>query len=755
MRRLFLIISFLVCMISFSQTEEVERPKIALVLSGGGAKGLAHIGVLKVLEEAGIQPDIITGTSMGALIGALYSVGYSANELDTLISEADWNSLLSNTSPLNVIAMEQKHDYKRFLLELPVENYKIGLPSGAITGQSLSSLFSELTWSTAGIDSFSQYPIPFKCMGADLVNGKLVVFDSGDLSTAMRASMAIPTVFSPVIIDDKVVVDGGVLCNFPVEEAINMGADIIIGVYVGYKKNITSEDLKSITQVLGRNAMLAGIVDTREQATKVDFFIRPKLQEYSSSSFKASNTIMNIGYEAALPFKDSFKSLADSIDAIAQQADKKVLPTKDSIFISDIAIHGLVHSSETFLLQHIGIHKNQWVTNEQLSQGIEMAHGTLYFSKVSYYFENSNGRMVLHIDVTEKPEGLLQTALHYDNYYNAGLTLKYVHRNYLLSDTRLTIGGTISEFPQGEISFYRYVGATQKTIIGGEILAMRNILPNYSDTNSKTAGYYNQSYFINSLSISQTIGLNNSTALEVYYENSILRPNQALKEIDDKLDFDAANFGTFGIKYSLGHNTLNHNLYPTEGILIDFYIKQTFLPNSRFIGDTISSFSSQSITHHNPYMKGLFDIHYYKSIHNTTFIGNGTMGFSSTPTHPIDQFFIGGYQYNIRQNHIPFLGYNLSEANYSNFTKFSFGIKQNIWDQWDLIGQTNVLSGHNDFSHMVENFMLFNEDNFTIGYGGGLTYQSILGPISFMVGSTNKGNPLRMYLNVGFNFSGR
>lgn len=215
-----------------SSVVKPRRPKIGLVLSGGGAKGLAHVGVLKVLEEAGIVPDYITGTSMGSIIGGLYAIGYTPDEIYNLVTTADWEQLLSKEIDLNSIVIEEKADYGRYLAEMPFSTKDIALPSGLIEGEKFSLLFSQLAWCAAGTDSFTRYPIPFKCYGVDLIDGKLVEFNHGDLALAMRSSMSIPSIFTPVLIqnqeDTLLMLDGGVLRNFPVEEVKAMGADIII-----------------------------------------------------------------------------------------------------------------------------------------------------------------------------------------------------------------------------------------------------------------------------------------------------------------------------------------------------------------------------------------------------------------------------------------------------------------------------------------------------------------------------------------------
>ena len=197
---LVLALFLLPCLIK-AQTGETKRPKIGYVLSGGGAKGMAHVGVLKVLEEVGLEPDFITGTSMGSIMGGLYSIGYSADEIGEIIETVDWGTVLTNEIPSDQVLMRRKHEYQRFILTLPVYKGKPELPAGLIEGQKLSELFSELSWRQAGVDDFSEFPYPFSCIGTDILQGKKVEMNTGDLSSAMRASMAIPSVFTAVVRD--------------------------------------------------------------------------------------------------------------------------------------------------------------------------------------------------------------------------------------------------------------------------------------------------------------------------------------------------------------------------------------------------------------------------------------------------------------------------------------------------------------------------------------------------------------------------
>ena len=376
-----LILIFSLILVSSAIAQEGVRPKVGLVLSGG-AKGLAHIGVIKVLEESGIQADIVTGTSMGSIIGALHAIGYHGTELTRVNQEADWSILLTNDIPFNRIFLPEKYDYNRFSLNIPVGSEGFEIPSGLIDGQELSLIFSRLTFRTAGTESFDDYPLPYRCIAADIVHAKPLVFDSGDLATAMRSSMAIPSVFSPVQTDSNtLLVDGGVYRNFPVQEAIDLGADFIIGIYVGFPDKVNADELNGLPSILARTTLLSGTRDVASQTELVDLLIVPDLGEYGTSSFSKGKEIQELGEKAARSIFPALKELADSINSLGPTPDQKSLPQNDSVWITDIRIDNLKQSRKDFVFKKTGLEGGMWVTPEIIEEAIHLASGTLYYSK--------------------------------------------------------------------------------------------------------------------------------------------------------------------------------------------------------------------------------------------------------------------------------------------------------------------------------------------------------------------------------------
>lgn len=277
-----------------------ERPKIGLVLSGGGAKGFAHIGVLKLLDSLQIPIDYIAGTSMGGIAGALYAIGYTGFDLEQLAHRDDWQTIFSDRPPRPDLPFFQKEQTGRYQLEFGIKGVKPVSPTGLIFGQKVSLLFLSLTFPYEKVTDFDHLPIPFRCVAVDLVTGNQVVLKGGSLAKAMRSTMAIPTVFSPVEWGDSLLVDGGLINNLPVDVVKEMGADIVIAVDV-QSPLLERKKLTSALAVLEQTVSLVGIDRVKENLKQVDILIRPQIDEFSAADFDADkiNAILQRGDEAA------------------------------------------------------------------------------------------------------------------------------------------------------------------------------------------------------------------------------------------------------------------------------------------------------------------------------------------------------------------------------------------------------------------------------------------------------------------------
>ncbi|MCK5147439.1 patatin-like phospholipase family protein [bacterium] len=347
----------MICMLIsiFSARAQTEmRPRIGLVLSGGGARGLAHIGMLKMLDSLDIPVDYIAGTSMGAIIGALYATGYSGADIEHLIRNEDWIDLFTDKPPRDQLPYVERKRCGRYQLQLGFDGFKPRAPIGLINGQKILLRFGQFFQPYDYISHFDELPIPYRCVAADLNSCDPVVLDSGSLAKAVRASMSIPTAFSPVEYDDYDFIDGGILNNYPVDVAREMGAEKIIGVDV-MSPHRDPEPARTIVQVLNRTLGFLGIRQWRENVKDSDLYINPRLHGYSIMDF----------------LDERIKGIIACGDTAAQEARSQLIQFKEKyklakfthsepghrFIVDSIRIHGLNRIPHSLFVNRLGLHK--------------------------------------------------------------------------------------------------------------------------------------------------------------------------------------------------------------------------------------------------------------------------------------------------------------------------------------------------------------------------------------------------------------
>ena len=399
--------------ITISFAQQKERPKIGLTLSGGGAKGLAHIGILKALDSAGLKIDYVTGTSMGSIIGSLYAIGNTGNKIEEIARATDWNLMFSNLVPLRSFSLEEKGEYGKYALELPFSQGKFTLPSGAIESEELWIKLSELYFNVSDIKKFNRFKIPFVCIATDITNAEAVVQDSGEIVTAVRASMAIPGVFTTVEYKGLRLVDGGVIRNFPVSDAIAMGANYTIGSNVT-QGLLKKEKLSNPIQILLQIAFLKEDQDNRKQIEMTDLYIHHDLSKFSIAGFEKANEIIDTGIKKGIQLYPRFKKLADSLNQIYGQQKELNLNKKsiDSVFISGHEVRGLTTISEESFLHSANYKENTKYSKKELSEMVRRAYATREYQFIHYSLEplqEGNFGIIFDVDEAEAIEkhGLL------------------------------------------------------------------------------------------------------------------------------------------------------------------------------------------------------------------------------------------------------------------------------------------------------------------------------------------------------------
>lgn len=399
-----------------------QRRKVAVVLSGGGAKGTAHIGVLRVIERAGIPVDIITGTSMGALIGGLYAVGYDAETLDSLVKAQDWSFLLSDRPDTRTQELDEREKQHTYILtrQLSIEKRKLPTAGGLIAGENLSRLFSRLTVGWHDSVDFSRLPIPFACVATDIVKNTEYDFHSGYLTEAMRASMAIPGVFTPVRKDTMVLVDGGLRNNYPADLARRMGADVIIGVSV-QGDGRTADDLRSAPDVLMQ------IVDVNcknkyaDNWAMTDVPIRVNTKGFSTASFNraAIDSLIARGEQAALRHYDMLMQLKRSLglaDDWQPECRHRATPAAESlrIHIDTVEFENIAPADGRMIISKYGLRRIDGVPVSNIEQAATALSVNGQYTGVRYTLTQRGAGYALRMSAEDRRTGRINLGVRFD-----------------------------------------------------------------------------------------------------------------------------------------------------------------------------------------------------------------------------------------------------------------------------------------------------------------------------------------------------
>ncbi len=406
--------------IGAQEGEPADRPTIGLVLSGGGARGAAHVGVIKVLDELRIPVDYVAGTSMGAIVGGLYASGMTAGELENVIETADWSALLSDRPSRAQRSFRRKSDDVGFLVdfELGIDNSGLVFPGGLIQGQNLELALKRFVLPTISVDDFNALPIPFRAVATDIVTGEAVILDSGDLATAMRASMSAPGIFKPVRVGGRILVDGGVANNLPVQIVRDMGADILIVVDVGFPL-LPENQLESALAVTKQ--MLTILINARAQdqvalLTSNDILISPDLGDFGSQDFQRTAEARMLGTEKAYELKEKLAHLSVSNEKYLAYRDQLGLKRQGVPIIDQVVVENESRLSPKVIEARLTDQAGDPLDLDQLEADVANIYGFDTFETVTYDVFEDSGDTTLAVRTTEKSWG--------PNYLRFGINLE-------------------------------------------------------------------------------------------------------------------------------------------------------------------------------------------------------------------------------------------------------------------------------------------------------------------------------------------
>ena len=398
-------------------------PKIGLALSGGGARGFAHIGALKVLRDIGMPIDYVAGTSMGSIVGGLYASGYSVEELEQIITTVDWDGVFSDTPPRKMWSFLKKRQASKYLFGLGFTRNGFSIPTGITKGQKISTLFSFLTIPTSGIENFDDFPIPFRAIATDIVTGEEVILSSGSLSESMRASMSVPGVFTPVEIGDHLLVDGGIVKNLPVDVLKDMGADIVIAIDVSSglaDRDQLGNPVAILNQMVGLQMQRA----TQAQRDLADVVVVTNLEDYSSSDFTKSLEISELGKQSTIERLDELNALLEKVRETRQigrsRTPNSILRRFQDLYIEDVVILGDNENfTETPVQKYFELQEKTPLDLALIQQAVTGLFSSGNYESVKFSItpgKEKNGR-ILNLNLEEKTKNphLLRFGMYYES----------------------------------------------------------------------------------------------------------------------------------------------------------------------------------------------------------------------------------------------------------------------------------------------------------------------------------------------------
>ncbi len=731
-------------MFSLSQPP-AERPKIGVTLSGGGAKGLAHIGILKAIDSAGLKVDYITGTSMGAVIGSLYSVGYSADTLEKIARTVDWDLLLSNQSGLRSLFMEEKDEYAKYDIELPWVNHRFQISTGFLEAQELWLKLSELYFPVSDIKDFSKFNIPFRGIATDVGNGEAYVLKDGEIISAIRSSMAIPSVFTAVNHNEMVLVDGGISRNFPVRDVKEMGADYVIGSTVA-NGLLPPEKVKNVIQLLLQIAFFREAEDAKNEVPLCDIYIPFNLEKYSMASFNDADEILKIGIQEGQRLYPHFKHLADSLDAIygKQTMQHQRLPQLRSVYIDKYEVKGLKNTSRSFFINTMNLKLNKEYTAEELTDMVRQAFGTRYYSRIVYsLIPQPDGYYSIVFNVTENPLTFLKASLHYNRFSGIGLIANITTRNLLLSNSRSMAAAQIGESFRIKGEHLQYIGRLKNFGLTLKTQFDRFDVTTYEQL--KQSGLYKQNYWEISEKLHYSPTRNFTIGFGHRFEWIQYKPQLAAD-----FEFNGRNnFST--LSGYIKHNSLDRNTFPRKGIKAEAEFGRVFKQHARinFLlnGEPPSNPDSLKIFE-KPYLRTTLNAEAYLPLSRkvTAFLNmQGGINFNYS-RNLMNEFIVGGMT-KLFRNQITFAGLQEGAIYSPAMATVQGGLRMPLFTGAYLTGRANIL-----FNNFISKSDFFSYEDFYSGYALTFSYNFALGPLELSVMYCDQTKKVQSYINLGIPF---
>ena len=731
-KHLSLTLVLLTCLFLALPTSAQQRKKVGVVLSGGGAKGVAHIGALKVIEEAGIPIDYIVGTSMGSIIGGLYSIGYTPEQLDSMVKKQDWTFLLSDRIKRSQQTMSEREKSETYVLSLPLtgKGFKEQASGGVIKGQNLANLFSDLTVGYHDSIDFNKMPIPFACV----VNGDEIVFHNGVLATAMRASMAIPGVFTPVRIDSMVLVDGGMKNNYPVNVAKAMGAEVIIGVDVQDKLR-TANELNTAPDILLQIIDLTTQKNYEQNVAATDVYIKVNVKGYSAASFtpNALDTLTNRGEEAA---QEKWSELLKLKKKIGIPADYKPTPhgpytslsSSRKFFVKEINFSGIEDVDKKWMMRKCKLKEDSEISVAQLEKALSVLRGSQAYSNVSYKLTSTPEGDKLDFLLEEKYERKINLGIRFDSEEIASMLLNATLNLKTHIPSKVSVTGRLGK---------RYAARVDYTL---EPMQMRNFnfgyLFEYNDINIYNHGdrAYNTTYKYHSGEFSFS---------DVWYKNLRFAVGARFEYFKYKdflytspeynLKIKPEHF--FSYFAQVHYNTFNKGYFPNQGA--DFKAGYSLYTDNMAKYKGHAPFSALNASWVEAFqLTNRFAL--LPAIYGRVLIGRDI-------PYPYTNALGGNYFGRFISQQMPFAGIDNIEIMKNSVVVGGLKLRQRLWTKHYISLTGNVALTNNNFFDILEDKCIY---GFSLSYG----IDSMFGPLEASLGYSNQSKKAGFYVNLGFYF---
>ena len=712
-----------------------DQPKVGLVLSGGGAKGIAHIGILKELERAGVQIDYIGGTSMGAIVGGLYASGYTADQIEEAVVKTDFMDLLQDKVSRREKPFFRKEHGEKYAISLPIKKGNLGLPLGLSKGQNVLNFLTELLAPVDEITDFSKLPIPFYCIGTNIETGEEEVLESGSLPLALRASAAFPSLLNPVDIEGKLLVDGGVVNNFPVDVMKKKGVDIVIGVSV-QGELLKREELVSIASLLLQIVNFQMYKKSDEQVELLDIYIRPNVIDYSVISFDVKNEILAEGEKTAKMYRVVF----DSIAKIQPQKRKisKITPKGKRFLVDRIIIKGNKNYTNNYILGKLQLREGDSVSYKEVSKKINTLTASKNFKRIDYHFEKSFQGKKLELTVKEeKVQSFLRLGLHYDLLYKSAVLLNYNHKKMLFQNDEFSLDVGVGDKIRYNVEYF----------IDNGLLPSYGFSTRYNTFNSDfiyDIGLINGKYRDFSTSLYLQTTFDKKFAIGIGTEHKNINASTRNISTEGKEDFfDKSNYiNTFAF---LKLDTYNKEMFPTKGFYADIGFKW-------FLWSDRNHRLNEMIENSEPF-------HQFSQLGGTlgfatTFFDKLTFQYTSQAGYTLGKksfeifdYRLGGYNQNYINNFIPMYGYDTGGLNNQSYLRSEFNLRYEVYKKHYAMFIANYARVEED---IFEGGNLFKDTK--SGYAVGYSVETFLGPIELKYTWSPDHSDHYWLFNLGFWF---